>query len=1706
MNRMGSSKLWGKIIVLVAVCGWCLSAQAKYGGGSGTEAEPYRIGTVSDWQELMGTPADWESHFVLTADLDLEGIPLSPVGVSYSEPFTGVFDGNDCVIRNADLNMAGSDNVGLFGYVGFGGEIRNLGVQAVNIFGEHVGGLVGNNSGAITSCYATGSVTGSGDYSVDYVGGLAGENAGTITSCYATCCIWGGTRIGGLVGYNDSGTIISCYATGSVTGSCYYPTDYIGGLVGENTGTITSCYATGTVYGEGYVGGLVGSGGTITSCYATGTVSGTGTTVIAGGLAGEAVTITSCYATGAVSGMGSDVAVGGLAGGTRGSIAFSYATGAVSGIIHVGGLVGWSYGPFVSCFWDTQTSNQISSAGGIGLTTIQMKTMSIFQNAGWADKGWVMVDGVDTPRLAWENTDGVAIPSVQAIPLIGSGTEADPYQIHTAEDFASLSWYSSILDKHIRLMADLDLSGVTLYPISNTVEFYREDGAAPFTGIFDGNGHSLRNAVVHMRYKDCVGLFGFVGSGGQIKNLALVDVDILGRKPVGGLVGQNEGSVSFCYCTGSVCGSRYVGGLIGLNLGSISSCYTAGATNWTGSDGWYHGGLVGKNIGTITSCYATNTVSGRGEVGGLVGSNSATISSCYSTGVVSGSAYYGVGGLVGGKHGYPTIISSFWDTQTSEQTTSAGGEGKTTVEMKTRETYSSAGWDFEDIWMIWDFDYPKFQWELGFGHSPSGRAMGPVNTLRFTLGRLMDTTSFSVAEDITRFVGPLGAIVPEGYSWLNDWTLEVWFAPHWTPGRYEMVIGPDILGTNGKAMDTNRNGIPGEVPDDQYTATFEIVEPVEVNDGQPVSGTIAVEGQYIYYKVNVPEGQHLSIRFDDLNDAGHNELYIRYGGLPSRSLYDYRYGSNLGADQQLIVPETRSGTYYVLIYAESVPDVPSGFTLAAMMKDFTLESISPNRGGNSGRVSSYITGSLLSTDLIAQLVNDEGAAIEAILSTLVDCSKMFVTFDLSGLAPGRYDLVVEKPGGKTAKLDDAFEVIAARGPEVWLDLAMPVAVRAGGNGVFWIHYGNSGDADAPAPLIELILPADSSASMTPEGWQSENMMQIAGIVPGNPTGVLPPGSEVKVPIYFTAPSPSGHYIFTARLFDRTNTELGGMMIDWDAIEADMRPDGMTDQEWTEFWLQYVERAGRTYSDYMKKFIDYSVARSQDGGSALSTEQWLLGPVAAATSDLTFEYGTDYTPTGQAMLNQYKALEYKGGGISVVGNGYYDLVAHPLVPTTAKLQGLEWLEDKGGHRYSGWTFPPGGSIQGNFTGPVQYFPWNIQAPIVAGGAFLLFDYDYTGPLPTPDLTDLKWIQVITTIPAEAWTYVSIGGSYIDDDKDELPFYFSGNEEAKARDGVDYEFGDASSRPFTVIPYRNKKFTWNASLRLVVWNKARPGIVTTHQGFDWGFTIEEIRKPKSPEVKVPGSPNKTASGLTWVLSSWDPNKKVGPERLVMADGVVPYTIYFENDPNKATAPAQEVNISDVLDSDLDLSTLELTEIAFGDHVITVPPGRNYYETTVDLRADGVELAVVIEAGLHSTTRTAYWRFRSVDPEKMMPIENPLLGFLPVNDANHHGEGHVSFIIKPKPNTMPGTEIVNTAWIKFDVNQAMMTNEVVNIIGPGDPDMNNDGLVNLSDLVMFADRWLHIDCTAANSWCENADLDFDGRIDLLDYVILAEKWLSP
>ncbi|MCK4752481.1 MAG: hypothetical protein KAS75_03470 [Planctomycetes bacterium] len=290
----------------------------------------------------------------------------------------------------------------------------------------------------------------------------------------------------------------------------------------------------------------------------------------------------------------------------------------------------------------------------------------------------------------------------------GTGEPNYPYLISTAEDLNAIGADSNDWDKHFVLTNDIDLScyGGTSFNMIGIYMWHNPDNK-PFTGVFDGNNHTIYNFTHTSTDMVGVGLFSFVdGPNAQIKNLRLMDPNVdagsgsvagclvgslvgylidgtisncsvegcrvLGAEPIGGMVGRSEGLITDCYAEGEVIGtyvSDDVGVLLGLNWhGDVANC---GSDGYTEGD-WDIGGLVGNlSYGTMTNCYSRAEVHGIGAVGGLVGHNyRSTITNCWSTGNVSGD--YGVGGLVG-ENPYSNINNSYCKEATVSGIEQCGG-------------------------------------------------------------------------------------------------------------------------------------------------------------------------------------------------------------------------------------------------------------------------------------------------------------------------------------------------------------------------------------------------------------------------------------------------------------------------------------------------------------------------------------------------------------------------------------------------------------------------------------------------------------------------------------------------------------------------------------------------------------------------------------------------------------------------------------------------------------------------------------------------------------------------------------------------------------------------------------------------------------------------------------------------------------------------
>ena len=209
-------------------------------------------------------------------------------------------------------------------------------------------------------------------------------------------------------------------------------------------------------------------------------------------------------------------------------------------------------------------------------------------------------------------------------------------------------------------------------------------------------------------------------------------------------------------------------------------------------------------------------------------------------------------------------------------------------------------------------------------------------------------------------------------------------------------------------------------------------------------------------------------------------------------------------------------------------------------------------------------------------------------------------------------------------------------------------------------------------------------------------------------------------------------------------------------------------------------------------------------------------------------------------------------------------------------------------------------------------------------------------------------------------------------------------------------------------------------------------------DWVFGLGA----KAPSVNSPIATTTTAQTAT--VNVVDPNALYGPSGygptnfVLGTDNSYPYQIDFENSPT-ATAPVQEVTITDQLNSNLNWSTFQLTGIDWGSFALTIPAGSQSYETTVPMTYDGETFDVEVNAGIHTSTGQVYATFLSIDPSTGLPPSNALVGFLPPEDGTGRGQGFITYTIAPNANLVTGTQITNVAYVSFDGQTPIATDEV-------------------------------------------------------------------
>ncbi|HEV7866789.1 MAG TPA: carboxypeptidase regulatory-like domain-containing protein, partial [Chthoniobacteraceae bacterium] len=485
-------------------------------------------------------------------------------------------------------------------------------------------------------------------------------------------------------------------------------------------------------------------------------------------------------------------------------------------------------------------------------------------------------------------------------------------------------------------------------------------------------------------------------------------------------------------------------------------------------------------------------------------------------------------------------------------------------------------------------------------------------------------TSFDIGDLLIGRVGHAGDLGPnQSYTATLEAPL-----PGMPPGEYHVILRSDIRNHINESNEANN--VSASIDDVTVTVPA-------LTLGQPVTGTLGA-GKAAFYRVEVAAGEALLFTFDSANNSGVNELYVSHGEVPSRSAFDLAFSAAATADQEIMVPFTEAGTYYVMAYG--AVGAASTYTLKAEIVPFAVRSIDPGEVGNAGSVTLEIKGARFTDDTVFQAVDPSGAVINPTRVIFNDSSSVYATFDLTGKAVGAYDVRATNPGNQVTQLDNQLNVVIGRGAHITAAINGPAVLRVDVNYVAYIDFVNDGDSDAAVPAF--VIRNDSG---TPIGFSRDSIapvssLQILGNEDGALGGILRPGERRSLPFYFTAkPIPQ------VNLELLTISETDTTPIDYAIVEATLRSHDLVPAELTlaEFETAFAAlktQIGGTWGDYIKTL-------SRNAGLVPEAE----GSTRSAVPMLGVEFRRALAATGTSLTgtlrSNHAALDAAGQLVTAV---------------------------------------------------------------------------------------------------------------------------------------------------------------------------------------------------------------------------------------------------------------------------------------------------------------------------------------------------------------------------------------------------------------------------------------------------------------------------
>ena len=498
--------------------------------------------------------------------------------------------------------------------------------------------------------------------------------------------------------------------------------------------------------------------------------------------------------------------------------------------------------------------------------------------------------------------------------------------------------------------------------------------------------------------------------------------------------------------------------------------------------------------------------------------------------------------------------------------------------------------------------------------------------------------------------------------------------PGTLPGDYRIIVRADMYGQEKEAGRKGNNVVP--------SAALPLHVHALNNDGMPVSGTLSSASRSNYYTVQLPPRQNVKLTLDSAATTGANEVYVKFGAIPTRQSYDYRIIPG-GPDAELTVPATYDGgTYYVLVYADQVSGTQA-YQLKGQASGIFLSSVTPDHYGKQTPGTLSLTGDGFDDTTVVELIASDNSVVAPTRTNIISSTQATADFDLPAIPAGVYDVRVRKAGGAFDEKADVFTVVAGVGPKLQLNLIAPSAVGFHMSARLWVEYANTGDAPMPAPLLSVhgsqnaFLTLDSSlagvglwTSTPPEGVTDTVTKWITGS--GLTPGTLQPGESGRFPVYYLGLKLPWDFSYPPVEFSvAAVTDDSTEPVDWASIKNDARPEWIAADAWDAQWSAFTAQMGSTWGDFVRtraEIVNYLQGIGEDTAK-LSMSDILFfaivqaseagpGPILASAVD-AYSTAPGIPLVFGRMFSQSPEARYRIGTLGHGWSNNWDFSVQPL---------------------------------------------------------------------------------------------------------------------------------------------------------------------------------------------------------------------------------------------------------------------------------------------------------------------------------------------------------------------------------------------------------------------------------------------------------------